>query len=152
MERGHPVRRLIVLPDGKHVKGIGLFLSAIGFALLLADPSSSSQVAKPQSATTPAPDRIYPGKEVDKKPRVLRKPEPKYTKDARKHRIEGTVVLRAIFASTGRVTNIHVISGLPDGLTDRSIDVAKQIKFEPAIKDGHPVSMWMELQYNYNLH
>jgi TonB family protein len=125
----------------------------IGFVLLLADPSLSfGQVGKLQSSATPDVNRIYSGKEVDKKPRILRKPEPKYTKDARKHGIEGTVVLRAVFASTGQVTNIHVISGLPDGLTDRSIDVAQKIRFEPAIKGGHPVSMWMELQYNYNLH
>jgi hypothetical protein len=51
----------------------------------------------------------------------------------------------------GPVTNIHVISGLSDGLIDRSIEVAQKIKFEPAIKDGHPGSMWFELQYNYHL-
>jgi len=124
----------------------------IGFLLLFAGPSlSSGQVGKPESSATPDGNRVYTGKEVDKKARVLRKPEPKYTKDARKHGIEGTVILRVVFASTGRVTNIHVSSGLPDGLTDRSIEVAQRINFEPAIKDGHPVSMWFELQYNYHL-
>jgi TonB family protein len=135
------------------MKVIKVSICATAFLILFASHSPShGMTGKPQSPATPDYNRIYSGKEVDKKPRVLRKPEPKYTKDARKHGIEGTVVLRAIFASTGRVTNIHVISGLPDGLTDRSIEVAQKIKFEPAIKDGHPVSMWMELQYNYNLH
>src|ERR1700737_482503 len=115
-----------------------LLFWAIGLVLLFADPSlPSGQGEKPQSSETPDANQIYSGKVVDKKPRILRKPEPTYTKEARKHGIEGTVVLRAVFASTGRVTNIHVISGLPDGLTDRSIEVAQKIKFEPAIKDGH---------------
>ena len=134
------------------MKRVRLLFWVIGFLLLFAGPSfTSGQVGRPESSATPDGNRVYTGKEVDKKARVLRKPEPKYTKDARKHGIEGTVILRVVFASTGRVTNIHVISGLPDGLTDRSIEVAQRIKFEPAIKDGHPVSMWFELQYNYHL-
>ena len=32
------------------------------------------------------------------------------------------------------------------------IAAAKGIRFVPATKDGHPVSMWMELQYNFNLY
>jgi TonB family protein len=96
--------------------------------------------------------RIFSGKEVTSKARVLEKPEPTYTEAARKNQITGTVVLRAVFSAGGSVTNIHAVSGLPDGLTERAIAAAKQIRFMPATKDGHPVSMWMELQYNFNLY
>jgi len=97
-------------------------------------------------------DRIFSGKEVTSKARVLSKPEPTYTEAARKNQITGTVILRAVFSSGGTVTNIHAVSGLPDGLTERAIAAAKQIRFVPATKDGRPVSMWMELQYNFNLY
>ena len=97
-------------------------------------------------------DKIFSGKEVTSKARVLSKPEPTYTEAARKNQITGTVVLRAVFSSGGTVTNIHAVSGLPDGLTERAIAAAKSIKFVPATKDGRPVSMWMELQYNFNLY
>jgi TonB family protein len=96
--------------------------------------------------------KIFSGKEVTSKARVLEKPEPTYTESARKNQITGTVVLRAVFSSSGQVTNIHAVSGLPDGLTERAIAAAKNIRFVPATKDGHPVSMWMELQYNFNLY
>lgn len=96
--------------------------------------------------------RIFSGKEVTSKARVLEKPEPTYTEAARKNQITGTVVLRAVFSAGGTVTNIHSVSGLPDGLTERAIAAAKNIRFVPATKDGHPVSMWMELQYNFNLY
>ena len=96
--------------------------------------------------------KIFNGKEVTSKARVLEKPEPTYTEAARKNQITGTVTLRAIFSSSGAVTNIHAVSGLPDGLTERAIAAAKSIRFVPATKDGHPVSMWMELQYNFNLY
>lgn len=97
-------------------------------------------------------DKIFSGREVTSKARVLSKPEPTYTEAARKNQITGTVVLRAVFSSGGTVTNIHAVSGLPDGLTERAIAAAKQIRFVPATKDGRPVSMWMELQYNFNLY
>lgn len=97
-------------------------------------------------------DKIFSGREVSSKARVLSKPEPTYTEAARKNQITGTVVLRAVFSSGGSVTNIHAVSGLPDGLTERAIAAAKSIKFVPATKDGRPVSMWMELQYNFNLY
>jgi TonB family protein len=97
-------------------------------------------------------NKIFSGKEVTSKARVLEKPEPTYTEAARKNQITGTVVLRAVFSSGGQVTNIHAVSGLPDGLTERAIAAAKSIRFVPATKDGHPVSMWMELQYNFNLY
>ena len=85
-------------------------------------------------------DKIFSGREVTSKARVLSKPEPTYTEAARKNQITGTVVLRAVFSSGGSVTNIHAVSGLPDGLTERAIAAAKSIKFVPATKDGHPVS------------
>jgi TonB family protein len=97
-------------------------------------------------------NRIFSGKEVTSKAKVLSKPEPTYTEAARKNQITGTVILRAVFSSSGAVTNIAAVSGLPDGLTERAISAAKQIRFIPATKDGRPVSMWMELQYNFNLY
>lgn len=97
-------------------------------------------------------DRIFTGKDVTSKARLISKPEPQYTEDARKNQITGTVVLKVVFASNGTVSNIRTVSGLPYGLTERAIAAARQIKFVPATKDGRPVSMWMQLEYNFNLY
>lgn len=96
--------------------------------------------------------KVFSGKDVNSKARVLSKPEPQYTEEARKNQITGTVVLRAVFTSGGQVTNISARSGLPFGLTERAIAAARQIKFVPATKDGHPVSMYIQLEYNFNLY
>ena len=97
-------------------------------------------------------NKIFSGRDVTTKARVLSKPEPQYTEEARKNQITGTVVLRAVFSSSGQVTQIRTVSGLSYGLTERAMAAARQIKFVPATKDGRPVSMWMELQYNFNLY
>lgn len=97
-------------------------------------------------------NKIFSGKDVNSKARVLSKPEPQYTEDARKNQITGTVVLRAVFTSGGQVTNIRAVSGLPYGLTERAIAAARNIKFVPATKDGRAVSMYIQLEYNFNLY
>jgi TonB family protein len=90
--------------------------------------------------------------EVTAKARVLKKQEPSYTERARQNQVSGTVILRAVFAADGQVKHIIVVRGLPDGLTEQSIAVARKIKFIPAMKDGKAVSMWMQLEYNFNLY
>jgi len=96
-------------------------------------------------------EKIYVGREVDVKARLLTRPQPSYTEDARKNEISGTVVLKVVFAKNGQVMNIRTVSGLPYGLTEQAIKAARKIKFTPAMKEGKPVSMWMQLEYNFNL-
>lgn len=95
---------------------------------------------------------VYTGRQVTTKARLLSKPEPVYTKAAREEQIVGTVVLKCVFAADGTVRHILVVQSLPNGLTEQSIVAAKKIKFVPATFNGKPVSMWMQLEYNYNLY
>ncbi len=98
------------------------------------------------------PNRVYSTKDVTSKARILNKPEPQYTEEARKNQVTGTVVLRAVFAANGAVTNIKAVKGLPDGLTEKAIAAARQIKFVPAQKDGRAVSQYIQIEYNFNLY
>lgn len=100
----------------------------------------------------PGTQSVFTSKEIDVRARVLSKPEPQYTEEARQKQITGTVILRGIFAANGTVIGIRAVSGLPAGLTERAIHAARQIKFTPAIKDGRPVSMFIQLEYNFNLY
>jgi TonB family protein len=112
------------------------------------------QTAKDFSAHLPAEirgERIFKGKDVDKKVVIDSKPEPKYTDEARKRGQQGVVTLYCVLGSTGRITDIYVVYGLPYGLTEAALAAAKEIKFEPAMKDGKPVSMWVLLLYNFEL-
>jgi len=102
-----------------------------------------------RNSTSPAP--VLNSREVTRKVIVAIKPEPAYTEDARINSVTGRVVLRAVFSSTGAVTNITVVSGLPHGLSEKAIGAARQIKFIPAIKDGQFVSQNVQLEYNFHL-
>lgn len=95
---------------------------------------------------------VFTALEVTTKARVLKKPEPSYTESARNAHVEGTVVLRAILAADGQIKNILVLNPLPLGLTERAVAAARKIKFQPAAKDGRPVSMFVQIEYNFNLY
>jgi TonB family protein len=96
--------------------------------------------------------RVYRSPEVSTRPRVISKPEPQYTEQARRDQITGTVVLRVVFSSSGDVTNINAVQKLGGGLTEKAIAAARQIRFVPATRNGHPVSIYMQLEYNFNLY
>jgi len=115
-------------------------------------PTGESPASTTNSSSTPDPNRVYTGREVSEKARVVSKPQPSYTEEARPKQIAGTVVLKVVFSARGTVENIRVVSGLPYGLTERAIEAARSIRFTPAKKDGVAVSMWMQLEYNFNLY
>ena len=95
---------------------------------------------------------VYAAREVTRKAQILSRPEPQYTEEARKNNVSGTVILRAIFSASGQVTNIVAVQRLPDGLTEKAIAAARQIRFVPAQKDGRAVSQHIRLEYNFNLY
>ena len=98
------------------------------------------------------PDYVYGGNELTTKARVLSKPEPSYTQAARDNGVTGTVIFRCVFAADGTVRHLLIVKDLPHGLTEEAIKAARRIKFVPATKDGRPVSMFIQLEYNFDLY
>jgi len=97
-------------------------------------------------------NRTFTGREVTRRAQIFAKPEPSYTEWARKFSVTGTVRVRAILMSSGRVGGITVIKRLPHGLTQEAIEAAQKIKFEPAVNDGRPVSQYVTIEYNFNIY
>jgi TonB family protein len=90
--------------------------------------------------------------EVTREARIIYKPEPGFTEQARRNNVRGEVRLRAVLSATGKVTNVVVIKGLPDGLTEKAMAAARYIRFTPAEKDGRPVSQYIVLEYDFNIY
>jgi TonB family protein len=97
-------------------------------------------------------DRIFKPLEVTSRARVISKPEPQYTEEARKAATTGTVILSVVFSRTGQVTNIRAVQTLCCGLTEKAIAAARSIRFIPAMRNGQVVSTYMQLEYNFNLY
>lgn len=77
------------------------------------------------------------------------KPAPGFTDKALDNDAYGTVRLRVVLSSKGLVTDMSVVKGLPDGLTERAIEAAGHIRFTPARRYGHAVSQYATLDYDF---
>ena len=50
----------------------------------------------------------------------------------------------------GRPSNIRVLSSLGMGLDEKAIEAVKNWKFEPAMKDGHPVRVEIAVEVDFH--
>jgi TonB family protein len=90
--------------------------------------------------------------DVTRKALIVFKPEPAFTEKARRNNTTGVVRLRCVLSSSGKVANVSIVKGLPDGLTEMAISAARHILFFPAVKDGRKVSQYVILEYNFNIY
>lgn len=114
--------------------------------------SDYARLSDEDKATSLALTRTYSSREVSERARIISRPSPAYTDEARRNQVTGTVVLRAIFAFDGKVRAIRVIKGLPDGLSQMAVRAARRIKFVPASVNGEAVSQYVQIEYNFNLY
>jgi TonB family protein len=82
---------------------------------------------------------------------IISKPNPIYTDEARKLRIEGEVLLEVIFESGGKVRVVRVVRGLGHGLDEAATRAAEQIRFRPAQQEGQPVDFTAVLHILFQL-
>ena len=83
---------------------------------------------------------------------VLRfKVEPEYSEDARKARMQGTVVLRIEVWPDGKAHNIHVVRSLGLGLDNQALRAVRQWVFQPGTRDGIPVRVEANVEVSFRL-
>ena len=85
-------------------------------------------------------------------PRILYSPDPSYSEEARKAKYQGTVVLWTVIGPDGRPHDIKIARSLGMGLDQKAIEALRQWKFEPALKDGHPVPVQINVEVNFRLY
>jgi periplasmic protein TonB len=85
-------------------------------------------------------------------PRPLSTPDPQYTDQARKAKVEGTCVLGMIVGPDGKPHDIRVQRGIGMGLDQKAIEAVQQWRFDPATKDGHPVAVQISVEVSFKLY
>jgi periplasmic protein TonB len=85
-------------------------------------------------------------------PRAVYAPDPEYSEEARKAKFQGTCVLWLVVGPDGHPRDIRVARTLGLGLDEKAIEAVKQWKFEPAMKDGKPVSVQINVEVSFRLY
>ena len=81
---------------------------------------------------------------------LVKKVAPQYPEVARRDRIQGTVMLRAVISKTGDVAELQVISGEPV-LAEAAINAVRQWKYKRYLLQGEPVEVETQVQVNFAL-
>ena len=84
--------------------------------------------------------------------KILSKPRASYTDKARQNSITGEIRMVVLFSREGRVTHTLILKGLGGGLNENAVRAARAIKFEPARKDGQPISQIRIIEYHFSLY
>lgn len=85
-------------------------------------------------------------------PRALNTPDPDYSEEARKAKYQGTCVLWLIVDSSGHPRDVKVARSLGMGLDQKAIEAVRRWTFEPALKDGKPVAVQINVEVNFRLY
>jgi TonB family protein len=120
------------------VKGINVGIPG-GTGPTTVRPVGAVEIAtntKPVSITqTPPASSTTPAKAA---PKVIFKPRPDYTEEARQLHLEGTVTVKIHVASSGAVSVIGVQAGLGHGLDQSAVRAVQNMRFQPAMQNGQP--------------
>jgi TonB family protein len=110
--------------------------------------------ALPLGAVTARQDQVVDGKDSGiVLPKVVSEVKPRYTAEAIRARIEGTVTMSAVVRTDGAPSDIEVTTSLDTkyGLDDQAVAALKQWRFEPGRKDGKPVNVRVSIEMRFSL-
>jgi tetratricopeptide (TPR) repeat protein len=93
-----------------------------------------------------------PSEKYDQNLQVLSKPRATYTNSARSNNVSGTIKIVVEFGADGKIGFAIPYQTLPEGLTQNAVSAAKQIKFEPAVLNGKPVSVVSSFVYGFEIY
>jgi protein TonB len=85
-------------------------------------------------------------------PEVLFAPEPEFSEEARKSKVSGNVLVYLQVDEQGRPMHVRVLRGLGMGLDEKALEAVRQYRFKPAMENGRPVAVEMNVDVNFNIY
>ena len=70
---------------------------------------------------------------------ILEKPQPVYSEEARRLRVEGSIQVRVVFGANGEIRVLGIVRSLGHGLDEAATAAAARIRFRPARRAGQAV-------------
>jgi len=105
-----------------------------------------------RNPTSSAPAKVSPGvvsPGVVGPPRATYSPDPKYTKEAASRHFEGTSTLMVVVNTNGSAEHIGILNPLGMGLDEQAVKAVQRWRFQPAIKNGQPVSVQITIEITF---
>jgi len=84
-------------------------------------------------------------------PEVIFQVEPEFSEEARKAKFMGSVLVNLIVDTRGLPENVHVSRGVGMGLDEKAVEAVKQYRFKPAMENGKPVPVELNVEVNFQI-
>jgi TonB family protein len=84
-------------------------------------------------------------------PRPIYDPEPEYSEEARREKYQGDVILSVVVGADGLPRDVRVLRSLGMGLDEKAMQAVRTWRFQPAMKDGRPVMVQVNIQVSFRL-
>ena len=99
------------------------------------------------------PPGIFPaGKKGVTVPQVIYNPEPSFSDEARKAKVQGVVLLLLVVGKDGRPYNISVGQSLGMGLDEKAIEAVSRWRFRPATLNRQAVATQIAVEVDFHLY
>jgi protein TonB len=85
-------------------------------------------------------------------PYQINQVEAEFSDEARRAKYQGIVVVAIIVDKQGNPQNPRVVRALGMGLDEKAIEAVMKYKFHPAMKDGKPVAVPVNIEINFRLY
>ncbi len=93
---------------------------------------------------------LAPLSTVSKAPELKSRVRPQYTEEMIENRVSGLVRARLLVDSDGTVKDVQVLEDIKFGSRQAAIDAFLKLRFEPALRDGQPVAVWIIMKYRFS--
>ncbi|HXC94665.1 MAG TPA: energy transducer TonB [Edaphobacter sp.] len=77
--------------------------------------------------------------------------EPEFSEEARKAKVAGNVLVNLWVDTSGNPSHVHVVRGVGMGLDEKAVEAVKQYKFKPAMENGKPVLVELNVEVNFQI-
>jgi len=84
-------------------------------------------------------------------PQVIFSVEPEFSEEARKAKVAGNVLVNLWVDTSGNPSHVRVIRGVGMGLDEKAIEAVRQYKFRPAMENGKPVLVELNIEVNFQI-
>lgn len=93
-----------------------------------------------------------PGRNGVSPPRLTYSVDPEFTQEAKKKKLSGICVLSLIVDSSGHPMRIRIVRSADPGLDMNAIAAVSQYRFEPALLNGKPVAVYINVEVNFRIY
>ena len=77
--------------------------------------------------------------------------EPEFSEEARKAKVEGNVLVNLWVGTDGLPSHVRVLRGVGMGLDEKALEAVRQYRFKPAMENGKPVLVQLNVEVNFQI-